>query len=399
MEAIKSIKDPRVILARELNSFLGRKKHKKFLIEGEENLKWAIDSLVNINFIICDEKNIEIYSQFKKFIPVFVASQGILKKITETKYLIPIIAVADFPKISDKLGDFIVVLDNIQDYGNLGTIIRTSKAFGINDFLSPDERFDPYYKKTIDSSRGLVYSSNFIYYENNELLVKDIKQRGYQLITTSPEGDSLHSLVEIDNRPIALVIGNETKGVSEYFHKSADKIIQIPMNTNVESLNVGVAAGISIYELKLKQILNMLEAKIKSTLGRKINVLGQLIKKIFDIELKKVTDLGADRVVFLMVLQCEKEMKIEQVIRENGLLESEVNQFLQPLIESKYLQKNGDTISIAPQAEDFLSKIWIIREKAENNIISVLSENESDFFNDILDKLLSRCKDLLTNNP
>jgi len=171
------------------------------------------------------------------------------------------------------------------------------------------------------------------------------------------------------------------------------------MNTNVESLNVGVAAGISIYELKLKQILNMLEAKIKSTLGRKINVLGQLIKKIFDIELKKVTDLGADRVVFLMVLQCEKEMKIEQVIRENGLLESEVNQFLQPLIESKYLQKNGDTISIAPQAEDFLSKIWIIREKAENNIISVLSENESDFFNDILDKLLSRCKDLLTNNP
>jgi len=399
MEAIKSIKDPRVILARELNSFLGRKKHKKFLIEGEENLKWAIDSLVNINFIICDEKNIEIYSQFKKFIPVFVASQGILKKITETKYLIPIIAVADFPKISDKLGDFIVVLDNIQDYGNLGTIIRTSKAFGINDFLSPDERFDPYYKKTIDSSRGLVYSSNFIYYENNELLVKDIKQRGYQLITTSPEGDSLHSLVEIDNRPIALVIGNETKGVSEYFHKSADKIIQIPMNTNVESLNVGVAAGISIYELKLKQILNMLEAKIKSTLGRKINVLGQLIKKIFDIELKKVTDLGADRVVFLMVLQCEKEMKIEQVIRENGLLETEVNQFLQPLIESKYLQKNGDTISIAPQAEDFLSKIWIIREKAENNIISVLSENESDFFNDILDKLLSRCKDLLTNNP
>ena len=398
MEEIKSIKDPRVLLARELNCSSGRKKHKKFLIEGEENLKWAIDSLININFIICDEKNIETYSHLKKFIPVFVASQGILKKITETNYLIPVIAIADFPKVNDKFGDFILVLDNIQDYGNLGTIIRTSKAFGINDFLSPDEKFDPYYKKTIDSSRGLVYSSNFICYENNELLVKDIKQRGYQLITTSPEGDSLHSLVEIDNRPIALVIGNETKGVSEYFHRFADKIIQIPMNMNVESLNVGVATGISIYELKLKQILNMLEVKIKSTLGRKVNVLGQLIKKIFDIELKKVTNIGADRVVFLMVLQCEKEMKIEQVIRENGLLESEVDKFLQPLIENLYINKNDDTISIAPQAEDFLSKIWIIRERAEQNIISVLSENENEYFNDILDKLLKRCKDLLTSS-
>ena len=142
----------------------------------------------------------------------------------------------------------------------------------------------------------------------------------------------------------------------------------------------------------------MLEVKIKSTLGRKVNVLGQLIKKIFDIELKKVTNIGADRLVFLMVLQCEKEMKIEQVIRENGLLESEVDNFLQPLIENRYINKNGDIISIAPQAEDFLSKIWIIRERAEQNIVSVLSENENEYFNDILDKLLKRCKDLLTSS-
>jgi tRNA G18 (ribose-2'-O)-methylase SpoU len=77
--------------------------------------------------------------------------------------------------------------------------------------------------------------------------IEYLRKQGFQIITTSPYGSTIQSLVELDSRPIALVIGNETTGVSEELLKAADKSILIPMDSGVESLNVGVAAGISIY--------------------------------------------------------------------------------------------------------------------------------------------------------
>jgi RNA methyltransferase, TrmH family len=395
MDNITSIKDPKIVLARDLGSTAGRRRHNKFLIEGEENLKWAVESAININYIICDEKSSELFLHIKKFIPTFYVSSGILKKVTDTSYLIPIVAVADIPEAKDQSPDFVLILDALKDMGNVGTIVRTGMAFGIDSFLATGSSFDPYYKKTIDSSRGLVFSSNFDLYENDELLIKKVKEKGYQIITTSPYGETIQSLVELDDRPIALVIGNETNGVSKKYLEAADKIIQIPMQPNVESLNVGVAAGISIYELKLKQILNMLESKIKSTLGRQVNVLAQFIKKVFDEELKKITNLGANRVVFLMVLQCDKKMSFDQIARENGILASELKDFLEPLQKDKYVQIEDGFALITSEAEDFLSKIWPIREIAEEKILNALSESEKEFFNDIINKLQNRCKELL----
>ena len=94
-------------------------------------------------------------------------------------------------------------------------------------------------------------------------------------------------MTKFTDKPIALVIGNETDGVSGELLENADKIIQIPMQSHVESLNVGVAAGISIYELKLKQVIGMIENKIRATLGREINVTSMFIQQVLDKKLKK----------------------------------------------------------------------------------------------------------------
>lgn len=86
--------------------------------------------------------------------------------MTETNYLVPIVAAGNINKESGK-SDFCIVLDNLNDVGNIGTIVRTCHAFGINRIVSAKEDFDLFQKKTVDASRGRVFSTNVKTYKNS----------------------------------------------------------------------------------------------------------------------------------------------------------------------------------------------------------------------------------------
>ncbi|HPN37940.1 MAG TPA: RNA methyltransferase, partial [Melioribacteraceae bacterium] len=262
---ITSLKDEKIQFAKSLNSSKKSNKNKKFLIEGEEALNWAIKSDIVIDYIFINKKEKNLINKYAGF-DVYILSEGLLKKITETNYLINIVAIGNVKEnISYK--NFTVVLDNLVDYGNIGTIIRTCNAFGINDIIATKKENDFYKRKTVDSSRGKVYSTNFLTFDDAEETINWLKQNNYQIITTSPYGNNIQSMVKLNDKPVALILGNETVGVNEKFIFNSDLTVQIPMYGSVESLNVGVAAGISIYELKLKQILGIIVQKIKATLG------------------------------------------------------------------------------------------------------------------------------------
>src|SRR3989344_2356985 len=208
-ELVSSIKDSRVVLARELQSNAGRKKHGKFLLYGLEQIQWAIDTNIPILYVFAEQE----LSSLK--LPFIEVSSGILKKISDTNYVVPYLAVAQIPNdYGLKERDFIVVLDRVQDYGNLGTIIRTAQGFSIDTFVFSHEDADPLQRKVIDSSRGSVFSSHFNYEHDVQKTIDRLKRADYQLVVTSPHAKNLQSQVPlIPGKRIALVIGNETKGV------------------------------------------------------------------------------------------------------------------------------------------------------------------------------------------
>ncbi len=394
MKEIKSLKDSRIQLAQQLSTRKGRIESGKFLIEGLEAIQWALEADISIDYILLHNK-IELPDNIPPHIDVFHVSDGLLKKVTGTKHLVPVVAVGQNNKKKETT-NFEIVLDNLQDYGNIGTIIRTCHAFGIRSITGTENNFDLFHRKTIDASRGKVFSTHYKKFDSPTETINFLKQNNYFIITTTPYGNRVQSLTDIPDKPVALVVGNETTGAAEEFIKNADITIQIPMHSNVESLNVGVATGISIYELKLKQAIGMIEKKIKSTLGREINVLGMLIQQALDKELTKVSEFTSKQIIFMMVLKCDLTMNIVDIQKQFGLTDNEINDFITPLIKKGYIKNdNQTTYSMTEMGIETLGKLWTIIENTENKITKGISEQDMKILQDLLKKLKANCIEII----
>ncbi|PXV62164.1 TrmH family RNA methyltransferase [Halanaerobium congolense] len=395
IKKIEKLKNPLVQEARELSKSKNRIKDNKIQLRGLEQLNWAKDSGLNIKSIfISKNENPDKYKRFSP--PKYQTSNGILKKITETNYLIPCVGVAE--STSNYFNDnFVLLLDDVKDHGNIGTIIRTGKAYGINNYITTNKDFDPFFPKTIDASRGTAFKVNYKSYENAKKAVSDLKKNGYQIVATSPHGKSLQSMLNLNKKPIALVVGNESTGISNDVIEQADHIVQIPMYTEVESLNVGVATGISIYELRLKEALLMLSEKILDTIGREINVSSQLIKKAFNIKISesKITNLTGDQIIFLMVLKRESQMNKEQVEKQFGYYNDRFKEFITPLYIGELIKNKYEEIEITKKGEELLAKLWPIIEKVENIILKGFTQEEKQRLNEYLDRIKNNCLQIM----
>ena len=251
MEKIQSLKDPRIQEARTLNTSRGRSTVNKILVEGEQAIQWALEEGIIFMYVLVAERfNSPILRLLiDSRITLFHITEGLLKKITDTNYVIPIVGVAQYPNPKTRNEDFLVVLDGVRDFGNVGTIVRTCHAFGITNILSSKRDFDIFNRKTVSASRGKVYSVNSTSFNDPNEVVQYLRNANYQIIVASPYGDTIQSIAKLTEQPVALIVGNETNGISEEFLAIANSVVQIPMYNDIESLNVGVAAGIRIYEL------------------------------------------------------------------------------------------------------------------------------------------------------
>jgi TrmH family RNA methyltransferase len=394
IQEITSLKDEKIQLAKSLSSAKGRIDSGKFLIEGFEAIDWAINSGIRIDYILATKQTKGVNKSYSD-IDTYIVTDGLLKKVTGTNYLIPIVAVGNVNEKSQST-DFIVVLDDLKDFGNIGTIVRTCHAFGIDTVLSTRNDLDLFQRKTVDSSRGRVFSTNFKAFQNPLDTIAYLKKNNFQIVTTSPYGDKIQSLISLSDRPVALIVGNETEGVSDDFIKHADITVQIPMQSQVESLNVGVATGISIYELKLKQVLGMIEKKIKSTLGREINVVATMIRDVLDKELQKVSDLSSTQLVFMMVLKCDTIMSILEAQKQFGLPDKEIKPFFEPLLSKGFINTDtSNNLIITETGVETIGKLWAIIENAENKILSDFTDNEKIELKRLIEKMKKKCIEII----
>lgn len=163
--------------------------------------------------------------------------QGIIIDISNYKY-------EDLKEINPN-SQFVVMLDHIEDPHNLGAIIRTCEASGVDYIIIPKDRSASINATVFKTSAGAVLRSHIVLVSNLSNAIKYLKNLGFWIYSSAMDGED-YSKIDYDSKT-CLIIGNEGKGVSPIVRKASDFIISIPMKGNINSLNASVAAGILIY--------------------------------------------------------------------------------------------------------------------------------------------------------
>ena len=216
-----------------------RDEYELFFIEGMKSIKEAINFNQEIEYILYSPDMVE----YDLDIEGIEVSKEILCKISDTVTPQGIIAVC---KIKEEKIDVlkgkkkIVYLDKVQDPGNVGTIIRTADAFGIDCVVLSKECADIYSPKVVRSTMGSIFHLPVI----RDVGVEELKKLNMKIYSSSLDGDEEF---KIEDNSI-LVIGNEGNGISNETKAVTNEFIKIKMPGNAESLNASIAAGILMYE-------------------------------------------------------------------------------------------------------------------------------------------------------
>ena len=154
----------------------------------------------------------------------------------------------DYYSFNDLDGDFVVILDHIEDPHNFGAIIRTCAAAGISSIIIPKDRSVKVTDTVIKTSVGTINYVKIIMVNNLVDAINKLKKMGYFIYSADMSGEDFEKVDYSGKR--VLIIGNEGKGISPIIKNNCDFLVRIPLNKNVESLNASVAAGILIYKMR-----------------------------------------------------------------------------------------------------------------------------------------------------
>lgn len=205
-----------------------------FLIEGEHLVEEAakngsIRELISLN----DEHS------------DYIVTKEIMKKLTSQNTIPNCIAVCEKLKEQKPYGN-VLLLDGIQDPGNLGTIVRCATAFSYNTIILSDDCVDLYNDKTIRATEGMFFHRNILRADLKEEILK-LKKDGYHIYGTNVKDGTLLKEISFSEKK-AIIIGSEGKGVREKIKSEIDENIYIPMDASCESLNAAISASIIMYE-------------------------------------------------------------------------------------------------------------------------------------------------------
>ena len=207
-----------------------------FKIEGFHALEMAKESgLLQYIFATKEIKGLEVDQ--------YLVSDEIMESISSSKTPQGVICICSFIQEKPLSSDKVLLLDNVSDPGNVGTLLRTALAFGYNDVILRGG-CSQYNEKVLQSTQGAIFKLNIL----NNIDLEKLKE--YEIIATEIKGSVDLSTVKINKKHI-LVLGNEAHGVSEDILKIADKRVRIEIQ-NIESLNVAIAGGIAMFELSKK---------------------------------------------------------------------------------------------------------------------------------------------------
>ena len=257
---ISSKDNERVKYTKSLLKSKNRQKESKYIIEGYRILTLAIECNADLDYVFINE-TFEEKKEHKNFlnileeknIKVFKTTNKIFKELVDTENTQGILGVIKFKerkiehniKCDDK---FVLILDRIQDPGNMGTIIRTADAAGVDAIIALKGCVDIYNPKVIRSTMGSIFDMNIIHCTQEECL-KELKSKDFKIVSSFLNTDNFYHETKYHDRT-ALVIGNEANGVNDDLIEASDLLVKIPIYGNAESLNAAISSAILMYEIK-----------------------------------------------------------------------------------------------------------------------------------------------------
>lgn len=243
---------------RSLKSKSGREEKALFFIEGTRFVSEALNENASICYMVFSETflsaaaSAELIDEVKRRgITCYEVTDSLFGSISDTQTPQGVLAVLDLKKKllgnTELRGGLLVLLDNIRDPGNMGTIIRTADAAGCAGVIVSDGCADIYNPKVLRSTMGSVFHIPVCYGGGIAEMMQSVKRKGFKLCASHLEGSV--SIYEADlSGNTALIIGSEAEGISAETARSADLLVRIPMAGRAESLNASVAAGVMMFE-------------------------------------------------------------------------------------------------------------------------------------------------------
>lgn len=262
MQTITS-KDNEIIKhIRKLKDKKYRDESNEYVVEGVKLVEEAVKENAKIKQIIVCEDTTRTYEipthimlEIARYECISVSNKifNIITQVTNPQGIMAIIEKNAQDAQIDYSQDIIVVLDDVQDPGNLGTILRTVDSIGLNQIIVSKGTADAFNSKVVRSTMGAIFRIKIIEVENLAQVIKEMRKHHFKLMVTSLQ--TKNSIYDIDFNKKIIVIGNEANGVSKEIQDMADEKAKIPMLGRTESLNASVAAGVVMYEY-VRQKLN-----------------------------------------------------------------------------------------------------------------------------------------------
>jgi TrmH family RNA methyltransferase len=264
---IESPDNSRIRLVRKLGTRKGRTAEGRFVIEGLNLCREAVLRSLEIDFLMIpdnwessggrdDLSGLRAFTEeciSDRSLTVCMVPSKTFAGLTDAQTGIGIIGVLRLPESDPRQalnlpeGANILVLDRIQDPGNMGTMIRTAAAAGYGMIIATKGTADIYSAKVLRATAGMIFEMPFAYVKDTLQLAEVLRESGRRIAVTDPAGGRPYYKEDL-SRNVALVIGNEGNGVSDEVMALADVRVTLPMKGSIESLNAAVSAAILMYE-------------------------------------------------------------------------------------------------------------------------------------------------------
>lgn len=239
-----------------LRTSKGRKKTGLFILEGIKSIKeiddqWKVESILYTEGYLL--KNQDVIKDLEKKYNMLLVHDKVFDQLSDTTTPQGIMAVVeqrnvDMNEILNKDNTFLVLIDSLQDPGNVGTIIRTADAAGAHGILLSTNSVDIYNPKIVRAAMGSLFHLPVVTKCDMEKVIPSLRQKNIKVYAAHLEG-ARYPYEEDMTKGTAILIGNEGSGLSDNIAKLADTYIKLPMLGKAESLNAAVAASILTYEV------------------------------------------------------------------------------------------------------------------------------------------------------
>ena len=261
MQVISSKDNELIKRIKKLKDKKYRDENNEYIIEGVKLIEEAVQEKAKIKkVIICDDTTrtyeipTNVMLEIAKYECVYVTDK-IFSSITQVINPQGVMAIIEKNTENQEIDyseDIIVALDNVQDPGNLGTILRTVDSIGLKQIIVTKDTVDAFNSKVVRSTMGAIFRVKII--ETSDLVqsIKEMRKHHFKLMVTSLQTEN--SIYDIEFNKKIIVIGNESNGVSKEIQDMADEKAKIPMLGKTESLNASVAAGVVMYEYVRQKI-------------------------------------------------------------------------------------------------------------------------------------------------